>query len=78
MKKIIITEGGSESRASQIDREIEGLVSGFVTAPTKTASDSLFYLTRERAMLLRKKKRSADDDEARSRQSRYRKSITAY
>ncbi|MGX5667662.1 hypothetical protein ACWKW9_16965 [Rhizobium daejeonense] len=73
MKRIIVTNSGPESRTSQIDREIEGLISGFVDAPSKKVSDSLFYLTRERAMLLRKKRKTSDSDTEKSRFSRGRK-----
>ncbi|MFF0947475.1 hypothetical protein ACFYE9_07335 [Rhizobium leguminosarum] len=76
MKQIILTDSGPESRASQIDREIEGLVSGFVEAPTQKASDSLFYLTRERAMLLRKTRR-VDENDNRPRQGRHRRMAIA-
>ncbi len=69
MKKRIRTtkKGFPESRAGQIDREIDALVFGFVGKPSKKVSDSLYYLTRERAQLLRTKRRirllqSEDDD----------------
>ncbi len=50
-----------ESRTAQIVREMEALVSGFVTSTAKRqTSDSLFYLTRERASLMRNFKPQGD------------------
>lgn len=38
-----------ESRAAQIDRELETLVLDYTTAPNKKILEDIYYLTQERA-----------------------------
>lgn len=70
MKTKKVTKLSRESRSAEVQRRIEGLVWSFVDAPSKGASDSLFYLARERAELLRgKSTRHYRDDHDADRQS---------
>lgn len=56
----IVKKAFPEARAGQIDREIDALVFGFKGKPSKKVVDSLYYLTRERARLLRSKSRRSE------------------
>jgi len=50
-----------ESRPAQLDRQIEDLVKDFIDAPSKSTSDSLFEIMRERATFVpRVKRRNID------------------
>lgn len=54
-----VSELTAESRAAQIDREIENLVSNYAEAPSKKTSEDIFYLNRERAKVFRFARRKA-------------------